>query len=514
MSEENMIVLPQQAVWVDSQKNKKKLLMDPYSVPLYFKSKEANRAYYVCSRKKTHNCPVSVSLDVMADMIVRVNGTHTHDSDLVANAVKKVVAEKLEAAKANPTVSPRSVFSDITSEVLSNSNTAAGLSSIPKYKTLAKSIQRKRKLELDCPAIPKSWHEMKVPEQMKVTVDNEPFLIMEERIAGKDEVVWGFASSYGLDLMKKSDAFYGDGTFEMVKETKFSQVWVIVCPDSTISVPTAWFLLPNKEYTTYKMILNCLKNLGVEAPANFHVDFEAAAIKAIKEEYPESNIVGCTVHFKRCLRSHLQDKGLLHEYNSDSEVQTFIRYLWAMALVPPSQIVTVWEEFVMKNIVEADEDSADNDGEGDVARDYNMAMESFIKYFEGTWIGLVNSRTGMRKRPKFEHKVWNKFTAIMADEDETTNKSEAWNSASKGCMVMKPSIWSVINTFKKEESLARSRMQSAAMDTLQDSNPGRTKKREKRKASLKAVVGKFGSIPLKEWFNMAIAFYNDEMMNE
>ena len=51
--------------------------------------------------------------------------------------------------------------------------------------------------------------------------------------------------------MKKSDAFYGDGTFEMVKNTKFLHVWVIVCPVSTIS----WFLLPNKEFTPYKMII-------------------------------------------------------------------------------------------------------------------------------------------------------------------------------------------------------------------------------------------------------------------
>ena len=99
----------------------------------------------------------------------------------------------------------------------------------------------------------------------------------------------------------------------------------------------------------------------------------------------------------------------------------------------------------------------------------------------------------------------------MAEEDEKTNKGEAWNSASKGCMAIKPSILSVINTFKKEESLARSRVQSAAIGTLQDSHPGRTKKPEKRKKSLKSVVEKFGSIPLNDFFHMAIEFYNDEL---
>ena len=58
-------------------------------------------------------------------MIVFVTGNHTHDSELVSNDVKKVVEDKLEAAKANPTISPRSVFSDITAEFLSKSNNAA-----------------------------------------------------------------------------------------------------------------------------------------------------------------------------------------------------------------------------------------------------------------------------------------------------------------------------------------------------------------------------------------------------
>ena len=47
---------------------------------------------------------------------------------------------------------------------------------------------------------------------MKTTVGNQPFLIMEEKIAGKDDAVWGFASASGLVVKKKADAFYGDGT--------------------------------------------------------------------------------------------------------------------------------------------------------------------------------------------------------------------------------------------------------------------------------------------------------------
>ena len=108
-----------------------------------------------------------------------------------------------------------------------------------------------------------------------------------------------------------------------------------------------FYSVGNKEYTTYKIVHNCLKDLGVEAPEDFHVDYEAAAIKVIKEVYPDSNINGCFVHFKRCLRKNLQAKGLLQQYNTDMDVQTFIRYLWAMTLVPPSQIVKVWDDFIL-----------------------------------------------------------------------------------------------------------------------------------------------------------------------
>ena len=57
------------------------------------------------------------------------------------------------------------------------------------------------------------------------------------------------------------------------------------------------------------------------APKEFHVDYEAATIKAIKDEFPDSSILGCSVHFKRCIKKHLQTKGLLQLYNTDPEVK-------------------------------------------------------------------------------------------------------------------------------------------------------------------------------------------------
>ena len=71
---------------------------------------------------------------------------------------------------------------------------------------------------------------------------------------------------------------------------------------------------------------------------------------------------------------------------------------------------------------------------------FNLALDSLLKTVERVYIG-AKGRHGSRKRPLFDHSIWNHHEYILEDVEETTNKSEAWNSASKHCMVMKPSIW-------------------------------------------------------------------------
>ena len=41
---------------------------------------------------------------------------------------------------------------------------------------------------------------------------------------------------------------------------------------------------------------------------------------------------------------------------TDTEIQTFIRYIWAMSLVPKRKIIKVWEDFIIENQLEADEE--------------------------------------------------------------------------------------------------------------------------------------------------------------
>ena len=195
MSEENTtnkLKLPVKASWMEGKKSR--LLLDPYGIKMFLKEKKGTKAFYRCSSNKTKSCMVRATLNLETDEIERLDGIHNHDSDLVAETVKKIINDKMDSVADNPTVSPRSVMADITKRVLNDTVAATGLPSIPKYNAISKMVQRKRKIELDCPSLPKEWDEMIIPENMRTTHDNLPFVIMEERIGDdSNKVIWGLA---------------------------------------------------------------------------------------------------------------------------------------------------------------------------------------------------------------------------------------------------------------------------------------------------------------------------------
>ena len=66
---------------------KSRLLLDPYGIGMFLKEKKGTKAFYRCSSKKTKSCMVRVTLNLETDEIVRLDGLHNHDSDLVTETV-------------------------------------------------------------------------------------------------------------------------------------------------------------------------------------------------------------------------------------------------------------------------------------------------------------------------------------------------------------------------------------------------------------------------------------------
>ena len=97
-----------------------------------------------------------------------------------------------------------------------------------------------------------------------------------------------------LNIAMHSTHLWVDGTFEVVNKSLFEQLWIIVGTSlaNNITIPLAYFLLPNKVGSTYQIVLQAIKDLGVQEVEVFHCDFELATIKAIVAVYPEAKIEG------------------------------------------------------------------------------------------------------------------------------------------------------------------------------------------------------------------------------
>ena len=167
-------------------------------------------------------------------------------------------------------------------------------------------------------------------------------------------------SPISLNIPKKSTHLWVDGTFEIVDKTKFEQLWLIVrrSEANNITLPVAYFLLPNKVTTTYKTVLQCISDLGVDKVEMFHSDFELATIKAIRRVYPHVRIEGCDVHWKRALRQAQSRTGLLRHIEADITIQNWIRMVWCLSLVPIPDVIKVYEEYVLPKMPEIDDEDA------------------------------------------------------------------------------------------------------------------------------------------------------------
>ena len=425
--------LPSPARWIAGRKAGSQVLLDPFNVRLKLKVTDPKNKFYWCSRTKDLQCLVRVTLDRETDCITRITGEHNHDSSLVKDTIMEKYQEIVQNAVSNPTITPRTAYMDLTAAVMGEPSTSGvGVPELPNQRSMARLIQKKRKAELGMPSLPSSWEEMTVPDEYYTTQDGGDFLILDEYVPGTLKKVWGWASDSGISVLKASSDIYGDGTFEVAKSTLFSQAWILVAKSEqmNVSIPCAFFLLPDKQYNSYSLCLNKVKELGVTSPKRFHLDFEAASIKAVKNVFGAATVLECCdTHWKRCLRTHQQEVGLVPHINNQVEVQTFCRKLWALSFVPQEDIVHVYTKVLLPTMPEFE---ADEDGDGgDDVNNYNKALDSYLHYFEGTWVGAESKRTKVRGKPKFSFDLWVKYQAVKDDRpDLTSNRSEAWNSAS------------------------------------------------------------------------------------
>lgn len=179
------VALPVPARWVTGRQKGSRVLVDPYNTRMRKKHEDKNNVYFWCSRRTDLDCRVTVAVKKSSDEIIQHSGEHNHDSDLMKTLVTEKYQKTVTNAIENVTVAPRTAFKDLTNQIMVDSSTAAsGLFHLPKPRSMARTIQKKRKNAHDMPDLPRNWEEMSVPDQFKETSDGQCFLTLEAVVPG------------------------------------------------------------------------------------------------------------------------------------------------------------------------------------------------------------------------------------------------------------------------------------------------------------------------------------------
>ena len=129
-----------------------------------------------------------------------------------------------------------------------------------------------------------------------------------------------------LIFLESHQNLFADGTFHLVKNVDFHQIYVISVlyeiDNRTFSYPLIFSLMKNRLSSTYDELFKFLKDKFFEKfgrelyPKNFHLDCEGAVLKSIKTTFPNTVIRLCTVHIQRNWRKKMvKTFGKLFEKN-------------------------------------------------------------------------------------------------------------------------------------------------------------------------------------------------------
>jgi hypothetical protein len=184
---------------------------------------------------------------------------------------------------------------------------------LPSTKCLKRTIQRASKTVEASPANPQS-HNFKIPNNFKITLDNEQFLLYDS--GDNDMTIESIIfNRKKFDHTKKFDHWFLDRTFSSYPNL-YGQLYTIRAVYSGEIVPLVYVLLLDKKEVANNKMFQALKSLKFDlCPKSFTTDFKKAAINSIKNEFPSTEIHGCFFNFSQAVLRKIQNYVLTIKYN-------------------------------------------------------------------------------------------------------------------------------------------------------------------------------------------------------
>lgn len=135
-----------------------------------------------------------------------------------------------------------------------------------------------------------------------------------------------------------------------------------------------------------------------------------AAMNSIETNLPQTTVNGCYFNFCQSIYRRVQAYELQSQYTNNINVTQHIRYIAALAFVPPADVMR-WYEVLKKFALFKTKLSSKSDN----------GFKRLLKYAEATWIGS-RDRAGNCKPDLFKIEVWTVEHVRHGVERTTTYK--------------------------------------------------------------------------------------------
>lgn len=364
------------------------------------RKRNKNSIRWTCSSQKS--CCAFLSTNLQMDTIIDSSPDHNHEtSDQVADVHVFRQRCKRKAAEEISTRPMKIMVSEATSVV----DSAVTFSD---FQNVRRCMYHERRKTL--PANPKSLQETLTAIER---LDGRYAHIIQQ--VDTDNNIVFFATNESLQLLKKTQQIFADGTFKSAPKY-FSQLYIIHALHEEQYVACVFFLLRQKLQTTYEAMLDILKNsVELECLKTIHLDFEKAAINAFQSHFPDCQVRTCNFHLGQSWHRKIQECGLSKEYrDTKDEIGAALRACFGLPFLPPSQVSEAFAD--LYGSLQAD-----------------VRVERFFDYILTTYIENASEPA------TFPPHLW---AGLKAFQRRTTNGCEAFHRHLNSYFVKKdPSIF-------------------------------------------------------------------------
>lgn len=283
---------------------------------------------------------------------------------------------------------------------------------------------------------------------------------------------------YGTDdclrHLSQAPEWFMDGNFKLCPQL-FMQLYVIRARLDEGAISCVYAFLCGKAEINYTQMLTeivrkCQVIGVVPAPRAVKMDFEMAAMNAVRNVFgPLVSLDGCFYHLCQNTWRHIQDLGLVVQYNASDVVKQFVGMMDGLAFLPVQDIDA--GVIVVRNAVP------------------NLAFVPLLQYFLETYVGVyvINPNNGQLvfQVPLFPPATWNVHDITLQPQGSRTNNiCEGWNNGFREKLggIRHPGLYPCIEGLQKDNAEVR-----LVMVQSQNGRPFRTRTKRNYEISQRSL---------------------------